>query len=175
MRYARYLMGIRSLAVTATSAAAITMMTPNVSHAGAALTFENKASAKCLEVENSSKANGARVQQWDCKGQAGARWVTYSLGNGYYQIVNSNSNKCLEVADSRTDNGAPAQQWDCKPSRDTQIWKWEMGEGFENRLVNKNSGKLLEIASGSRDDGARAQQYARAQVSQQKWRILLNG
>lgn len=30
----------------------------------------NAHSGKCLEIENSSTANGARAQQWDCKGQA---------------------------------------------------------------------------------------------------------
>ncbi|MGK5546713.1 RICIN domain-containing protein [Streptomyces sp. URMC 127] len=159
------------------SSAPATASTPTlgVSQAGASLTFENAHSRKCLEVENSEKGNGARVQQWDCKGQAGSRWVTYSFGNGYYQIVNSNSNKCLEIVSSRTDNGAPAQQWDCKPSLENQIWKWEMGEGFGNRLINKRSGKVLEIIGGSIENGARAQQYESAQVPQQKWRVLLNG
>lgn len=36
--------------------------------------FVNANSGKCLEIANSSKSNGARAQQWTCKGQAGAKW-----------------------------------------------------------------------------------------------------
>lgn len=34
----------------------------------------NANSGKCLEIENSSKSNGARAQQWSCNGQLGAYW-----------------------------------------------------------------------------------------------------
>ncbi|WP_373301057.1 RICIN domain-containing protein [Streptomyces violascens] len=36
----------------------------------------SEVSGKCLEVDNSSTNDGARVQQWDCKGQAGSKWET---------------------------------------------------------------------------------------------------
>lgn len=43
-------------------------------HSGNAATVVNAKSGKCLEVENSSSANGARVQQWTCNGQLGSYW-----------------------------------------------------------------------------------------------------
>ncbi|MEU7233375.1 RICIN domain-containing protein, partial [Streptomyces chrestomyceticus] len=74
----------------------------------------NAKSGKCLEIENSSTKNGARAQQWDCKGQAGAGWYLLDLGGGNWSIVNAKSGKCLEIENSSTKNGARAQQWDCK-------------------------------------------------------------
>ena len=52
-----------------------------------------------LEVSNSSKKNGGRVQQWefledyDCK-----YWYIYDCGNGWYKIINKNSGKCLDMS-----------------------------------------------------------------------------
>ncbi|MFD4657291.1 RICIN domain-containing protein [Kitasatospora sp. NPDC058444] len=46
------------------------------SHAGLSATFEfPNDSGKCLEITNSSTANGANAQQWEYKGQSGALWV----------------------------------------------------------------------------------------------------
>ncbi|MFD5619228.1 hypothetical protein [Streptomyces yangpuensis] len=39
----------------------------------AAIWLVHTFNGKCLEVENSGTANGARVQLWDCKGQAGTK------------------------------------------------------------------------------------------------------
>ncbi|MDT0447894.1 RICIN domain-containing protein [Streptomyces hesseae] len=127
--------------------------------------IKNDKSGKCLEVEGSSSANGARVQQWDCKGQAGANWGSRAVGGGYIQIINLNSGKCLEIADSRKENGAPAQQWSCVDGVATQQWiAYDTGV-----IVNRNSGKVLEIDSGSTRNGARAQQWEFANVKQQIW------
>ncbi|TQE19226.1 hypothetical protein Sipo8835_39790 [Streptomyces ipomoeae] len=56
-----------------TSTAAAAHNAPLAAKAAAAA-FVNAHSGKCLEIENSSKRNGARAQQWTCKGQAGSKW-----------------------------------------------------------------------------------------------------
>lgn len=56
---------------TATAAAAHNA--PRAAKAGVGA-FVNSRSGKCLEIENSSKRNGARAQQWTCRGQAGSKW-----------------------------------------------------------------------------------------------------
>ncbi len=120
----------------------------------------NKNSNKCLEIDGSSTNNGARAQQWECKGQAGADWVMKPAPGGrYVNIVNKNSGKCLEVADSRTDAGAPVQQWDCTGNW-TQKWDSLWGRGDSERvLMNGNSVQVLEIDNSSTANGARAQQW----------------
>ncbi|MGK5733214.1 RICIN domain-containing protein [Streptomyces sp. URMC 124] len=123
-------------------------------------TWVNRNSGKCLEIENSSKSNGARAQQWDCSRQPGSKWMVTSSDGVYVNIINVNSGKCLEVADSRRDDGAPVQQWTCA-GNDTQKWNKLFVQSDPNTRVfrNANSGKVLEIDGSSKDNGARAQQW----------------
>uniref|UniRef100_UPI0022863063 RICIN domain-containing protein n=1 Tax=Streptomyces roseoverticillatus TaxID=66429 RepID=UPI0022863063 len=122
-------------------------------------------SGKCLEIDGSSIKNGARAQQWDCKGQPGADWVLKYEGTDRFRIVNVNSGKCLEVADSRKDNGAPVQQWECMPNMNTQLWSKEdwydptWHDYMGTILTNELSGKVIEIDGSSKDNGALAQQW----------------
>ncbi|MFD8993357.1 RICIN domain-containing protein [Streptomyces abikoensis] len=127
--------------------------------------IKNDRTGKCLEVEGSGSRNGARVQQWECKGQAGADWAWRAVGGGFVQIVNLNSGKCLEIADSRRENGAPAQLWACVNGVATQEWAV-----YTNGVIqNRNSGKVLEINNGDSRNGARAQQWEFANAKQQIW------
>ncbi|MEV4738635.1 RICIN domain-containing protein [Streptomyces sp. NPDC049555] len=120
--------------------------------------LSNRASGKCLEIENSSVENGARAQQWSCNGQPGAGWLVKPDG-GDYRIINANSGKCLEIENSRTDNGAPAQQWDCVDLK-TQKWdKITLPDSEYSLFYNANSQLVLEIENASASDGARAQQW----------------
>ncbi|WP_405425250.1 RICIN domain-containing protein [Streptomyces erythrochromogenes] len=115
-------------------------------------------SGKCLEIENSSKSNGARAQQWDCKGQGGSKWGMADAGGGTYYLVNAHSGKCLEIENSSTANGARAQQWDCKGQAGSK-WKFYVVHGQSAKVVNAKSGKCLEIENSSKSNGARAQQW----------------
>ncbi|MFC5722551.1 RICIN domain-containing protein [Streptomyces gamaensis] len=146
------------LSLISASTAAVIMMTPNISYAIDTGIF-NSGSDKCLEIDGSSNSNGARAQQWDCRGQSGAIWHLYRAEDGSHQIVN-NSGKCLEVADSRVDNGAPVQQWTCTGAR-TQSWYIEQSQDFRHSVLifNANSGKVLEVENSSSRNGARVQQW----------------
>ncbi|MGW7786453.1 RICIN domain-containing protein [Streptomyces tricolor] len=78
-------------------------------------------SGKCLEIENSSKRNGARAQQWTCNGQDGAKWRFVETSGDRLYIVNARSGKCLEIENSSRRNGARAQQWTCN-SQAGSLW-----------------------------------------------------
>lgn len=155
-------------AVTAVAAASLVVLTPTASHASSRV-FINWGSRKCLEIENSSTANGARAQQWDCKGQDGAEWYWEWVGPGQqFRIINAHSGKCLEVADSRTDNGARVQQWDCVDGVRAQLWIKSYGS--ESQYIgNYGTGKYLEVENSSTDNGARVQQWDRADTPGQRW------
>ncbi|MEU1286731.1 RICIN domain-containing protein [Kitasatospora sp. NPDC005856] len=132
------------------------------SHAGLSATFEfPNDSGKCLEITNSSTANGARAQQWECKGQAGSKWQWQSAGDGFYNVVNVHSGKCLEIENSSTANGAAAQQWTCNGQNGA---KWKLiqvrsGGGMNRYKLQNHSGKVLEITNSSTANGANAQQW----------------
>ncbi|WP_328740952.1 RICIN domain-containing protein [Streptomyces erythrochromogenes] len=110
---------------------------------------------KCLEVENSGTANGARVQQWACNGQAGSGW--YGEKHGSYEYVkNYHSGKCLEVENSRTTNGARVQQWACNGQAGSKWYPLDAGNGYYT-LRNPASGKCLEVENSGTANGARVQ------------------
>ncbi|MFI9204977.1 RICIN domain-containing protein [Streptomyces sp. NPDC053048] len=134
---------LAKVAAVAASGAALVLMAPAQSQALTGELIIHSDTGKCMEIENSSKANGARAQQWTCKNQAGAQWQLRFVGGGYYNIVNLNSGKCLEIADSRKDLGAPVQQWSCVKGLATQLW-------YLNREVGKPSAPIVNMnASGS--------------------------
>ncbi|MGW0515807.1 RICIN domain-containing protein [Crossiella sp. NPDC003009] len=92
--------------------------------------LKNRHSGKCLEIADSSTANGARAQQWDCDGRAGGQiWtIAYTSGSTFPLRRGSLENgfvstRCLEIADSSKANGARAQQWQCA-NINTMNWDW---------------------------------------------------
>ncbi|MEU8545890.1 RICIN domain-containing protein [Streptomyces roseoverticillatus] len=151
-------------AAVAATGAALVMTAPGMGQAatpgGDLIVNTLTSKGKCLEIENSSTKNGAKAQQWTCKGQKGAFWRAVKVDEPYpggarYQIVNVNSGKCLEIADSRKDIGAPVQQWTCVDGVATQLWYQQDGH-----LTNANSFAGLEFEHMPNgkwiDDGAPA-------------------
>ncbi|WP_369212855.1 RICIN domain-containing protein [Streptomyces flavofungini] len=134
-----------SAAGTATTAAAVPRVTeaavprlpvPGPRGVDMPINILNAGSGKCVEVADSSSADGAPVQQGDCAGQPGARWLlrTSSVGGGAVLVVNARSGKCLAV-ETRTVPGGPSgpriEQWSCTghpgvnfllDSRDEHAW-----------------------------------------------------
>ncbi|MGW1199224.1 RICIN domain-containing protein [Streptomyces sp. NPDC002536] len=163
------------LTALATAATAVVVLTPSTGQAVESNDLQvNLSSQKCLEIENSSKADGARAQQWACKGQPGSHWrIQWETGgvDGTFMLVNKNSEKCLEIADSRKDVGAPAQQWTCKPHYTNQLWYfWKSPKPNSHLLVNLNSNQVLEITYPAVADGAPARQWLQSDTAiHQMW------
>ncbi|GAA3210565.1 arabinofuranosidase catalytic domain-containing protein [Nonomuraea helvata] len=65
-------------------------------------------SGRCIEVPNSSTANGAQVQLADCQSADRQRW-TYT-SNKTLQVY---GNKCLDANGNGTSNGTQVIIWDC--------------------------------------------------------------
>ncbi|MEV4433198.1 RICIN domain-containing protein [Streptomyces sp. NPDC049585] len=147
------------------AAGSLMVLTPGTSQATDYIELRNQNSGKCLEVENSSHENGARVQQWDCRGQEGSQWFFYkSPVSGYLQIRNRFSDMCLEVADGDTRNGARIQVWGCVAGARNQAWI--VGGG---KIINYGTNKAVEIADSSTDNGAPAQQWNYVGYATQRW------
>ncbi|MEV7729108.1 RICIN domain-containing protein [Streptomyces sp. NPDC087917] len=126
--------------------------------------IKNAHSNKCLEIENSSKVNGAKAQQWSCVGQSGAKWKLRPLGNDQYLIVNVNSGKCLEVENGWRHDGARIQQWTCDASLGHQKWEYiqNIGSGGDLWLWNVGTSHLAEVENSWTHDGAPVQQWTAA-------------
>src|SRR6185295_5648873 len=81
-------------------------------------------SGKCLQVDEASTKNGARVSQWDCLHQDNVRWTLEAAGDGAYFVKAKHSGKCLQVSGASRENGAPITQWDCV-NQDNVKWTLE--------------------------------------------------
>jgi mannan endo-1,4-beta-mannosidase len=87
-------------------------------------------SGRCLDVPNSSTANGTQVAIWDCSGNANQAWTATSAKQ--LQVY---GNKCLDAYAGGTTAGTRAVIWDCN--------------GGTNQQWNVNSnGTITGVQSG---------------------------
>src|SRR5262249_3731310 len=79
---------------------------------GAGKTFDIQArhSGKCLDVPGGSRADGTRVQQWECLEVPNQHWQFIAVEKGWVKIVNVHSGKCLQVEGAARENGARVVQ-----------------------------------------------------------------
>ncbi|MBL0885206.1 RICIN domain-containing protein [Myceligenerans indicum] len=128
----------------------------------------NGNSGKCLDVDGSSTADGAKVQQWACHGGSNQAWQVEEVAGGYVQIVNGNSGRCLDVDGFSTADGGRVQQWTCTGGTNQQ-WQVQDLSGGSVQVVNRNSGKCLDVNGFSTADGAKVQQWTCHGGSNQAW------
>jgi mannan endo-1,4-beta-mannosidase len=115
-------------------------------------------SNKALDVNASSTADGAAVQQWAYSGGNNQRWVVTNEGGGAYSIKAVHSGKSLDVNASSTADGARVLQW-TYGGGNNQKWRIESVGGGYYRVVSVNSSKCLDVSSASTADGALIQQW----------------
>ncbi len=86
----------------------------------------------CADVAGASLNNGANIQEWDCNGSGAQSFKAIDLGNGYFQLQNTNSGKCVDIYGATTiTSGSNIQQYACKTSSlDNQSWKFVSYNGF---------------------------------------------
>jgi beta-glucanase (GH16 family) len=129
-------------------------------------------SDKALDVQSSSTANGANVQQWQRNDSAAQQWRLEDAGAGYYKLRAKCSGKVLDVQNAAYGEGANVQQWD-DWNADNQKWRFEDAGGGYVRVAAKHSGKYLDVAWGANDDGANvAQVNAYSGSLAQQWRFV---
>lgn len=85
--------------------------------------FVNAADNRCLDVNGSSKDNGAQIVQWDCHGGPNQLWQLVRDGDGY-RFVSLNSGRCMGIDWGNTAPGSVARQWDCDGSTN-QRWQFQ--------------------------------------------------
>ncbi|MFG2064865.1 ricin-type beta-trefoil lectin domain protein [Micromonospora sp. NPDC048871] len=102
-------------------------------------------SNRCIDVPNSSRNNGTRVQLYDCHGQANQSW-TYTASR-QLQVY---GNMCLDAAG--TGNGAAVQIYNCHGGTNQQ---WNVNSN--GTISNAQSGRCLDVWSTA--NGAQVQLY----------------
>jgi len=141
---------------------------------------------KCVDVAQSSGADGGSVIQWPCHKGQNQGWTfdkVYGQLDNVRMVRNVHSNRCLDITGKSTVNGAVAHQWDCEIGRQnkdasgkSQLWQLKprgSARGWTYyQLVNVNSKKCLDLPNGSNTDGTKLVQWDCNDAQNQQWRIL---
>ncbi|MEN9835343.1 MAG: hypothetical protein RL011_1536 [Pseudomonadota bacterium] len=116
------------------------------------------ASNKCLAVEGGYSAQGVRIMQTDCDGNANQRFTLLRGDNGSYQIRPEYNQQCLDIAGASRWGGARLIQWGChgKTNQNFTVRKAQMGH---MNIINVNSNKCIDIPRGSTANGVSVIQW----------------
>lgn len=115
-------------------------------------TIRSDYSNKCLEVANSSTANGAAIRQKTCNGGLNQRWMLQTAEKGpTVRFRSVHSDKCMWIAG---DNSAVVQE-DCDDVGEFHI----LPMGYGLRIQSLWSGKCLDVNNTMAYFGAKVQQW----------------
>ncbi|GAA0894981.1 RICIN domain-containing protein [Streptomyces asiaticus] len=117
-------------------------------------------SGRCLDINNSTTANGTQAQLWDCNGGSNQRW-THTDGK---QLV-VYGNKCLGSS-GQTGNGTPATIWDCSGQADQQ---WNIN--FDGTITAVQSGLCLDANGQGTANGTKVQLWSCTGGTNQRWHL----
>jgi hypothetical protein len=116
-------------------------------------------SAKCVDDNGLSTANGSKIQMWDCNGGTNQQWTVAS--NGTLQVYG----KCMDITGANYNNGTNIELWDCNGGGNQQ-WQASNGE-----LVNPASGKCLDDPNFNTANGTQLDLWTCNGGSNQHWNI----
>jgi predicted chitinase len=138
----------------------------------------NRFSAKCLEVPNSSTADGQQLQQSTCNNSA-AQSFTLTPADGSiasrtgYTVTNVNSGKCEDARAAITTNGTAVQQYACN-NTNAQHWTFTASSDGYFTIANTSApGQVWDDTNVSPDDRAPIQLWLSGGGSNQQWQPVL--
>jgi hypothetical protein len=117
-------------------------------------------SAKCVDNNNGSGANGNKVQIWACDGFAPAQNWTVNT-NGTLTIDGG----CMDITGANFSNGTKVELWTCNGGSNQQ---WQAVNG---QLVNPASGKCLDDPASLTTNGTQLQIWSCSGAANQQWRV----
>ena len=96
-------------------------------------------SGRCVDVPNSTTANGTQLQLWDCSGQANQSWTVTSS-----RQLTVLGGKCLDALNQGTSAGTQVVTWDCTGQANQQ---WNVNS---NGTISGAQSNLCLDATGQR-------------------------
>ena len=115
--------------------------------------------AKCVDDNAQSTADGTKIQMWDCNGGANQQWTVQS--DGTLQVYG----KCMDITGANYGNGTLVELWTCNSGANQQ-WKATNGT-----LVNPASGKCLDDPGSNTANGTQLDLYTCTGGTNQQWTI----
>ncbi|MBM0231434.1 ricin-type beta-trefoil lectin domain protein [Micromonospora sp. STR1_7] len=102
-------------------------------------------SGRCVDVPNSTTANGTQVQLWDCSGGTNQRW-----GYTASKQLTVYGNKCLDASGAGTANGTAVIIWDCHGGLNQQ---WNVNAN--GTVTNVQSGLCIDANGAATANGTK--------------------
>ena len=129
-------------------------------------------SHKVLDVENASKQNGAKINQYQVNGGRNQIWDLYYEGDLFdgrtYSLISVNSGKAIDNPSSSKEAGTQMQQYTWNEGSNQMFVMTNVGDGSVY-LKNAASGLYLDIKDASKNDGAAVIQSTFTGNNSQKW------
>jgi poly(3-hydroxybutyrate) depolymerase len=125
------------------------------------VTIVGQQSSRCIDVPNSSTANGTQMQLWDCHGGTNQRW-TYTAS----RQLTVYGNKCLDANGQGTSNGTTAIIWDCNGQPNQQ---WNINPN--GSITGVQSGLCLDASGNGTANGTRIQLWSCHGGTNQQWTL----
>src|ERR1039457_5617927 len=116
-------------------------------------------SAKCVDDNAQSTANGTKIQMWDCNSGPNQQWTIEP--DGTIQVYG----KCMDITGANYGNGTLIELWDCNAGANQQ-WKAQNGT-----LVNPASGKCLDDPGSNTANGTQLDLWTCNGGSNQQWHL----
>jgi hypothetical protein len=125
-------------------------------------------SGKCLDDRGNGRADGTRVQVWNCTRGDAQQWTLRAYpGRAYMEIVINGH--CLDVTNKGTTNGSKLQLWDCFGTPN----QWWLPQP-NGTILNPESGKVIDDTAFSTSNGTQVQIWTPTGASNQVWRPFSN-
>jgi poly(3-hydroxybutyrate) depolymerase len=118
-------------------------------------------SGRCLDVPNSTTANGTQVQLWDCHGGTNQRF-TYTSD----RRLTVYATKCLDATGQGTSNGTAVVIWDCNGQANQQ---WTLNSN--GSITGVQSGLCLDASGAATANGTKIQLWSCQGGSNQQWSL----
>jgi hypothetical protein len=115
--------------------------------------------AKCMDDNAQSSADGTKIQMWDCNGGTNQQWTMAS--GGTVRVFG----KCLDVTNGGTANGTLIELWTCNGGANQQ---WLPVNGM---LVNPVSGRCLDDPGFNTANGTQLDIWDCDGGSNQQWAV----
>jgi alpha-galactosidase len=119
---------------------------------------------KCLDVPNSTQANGTQLDIWTCGGGSGQIWTHTS--SGQLTVYSGTSQKCLDASNNQTTAGTKVEIWSCNGGANQQ---WQLNAN--GTITGVQSGLCLDVTGASTGNGALVELWTCNGGSNQQWTL----
>ena len=127
---------------------------------------------KCVHVKGESKEDGANIELHASLDNCMQSFDVKYLGDGYYQIVNSELQMAMDVEDGKS--VACTNVRSCKPNAksDSQKWMIKKASGDYYYIVSACGCNYLDVRGGAKDNGTNIWVYTGNGYDSQRFKFI---